>query len=161
MKSLFFFVKKKKEISKSLSFFQTKKNHFIFFKRKKRFPRSLWNLFFFFVKKKKEISNSVLSTRFSKIVTLTQFTLNYPTEFCPHGFQKSLFFLAKKKKEIFVREGEWGGSKGTSGIYTIHAKLFNSVLSKRFSKISFIYQKKKKRFLEGGGGFWVLFWHSQ
>ena len=43
-----------------------------------------------------------------------------------------------------MREGEWGGSKGTSGIYTIHAKLFNSVLSKRFSKISFIYQKKKK-----------------
>ena len=87
-------------------------------------------------------------------MTLTQFTLNYPTEFCPHGFQKSLFFLAKKKKEIFVREGEWGGSKGTSGIYTIHAKLFNSVLSKRFSKISFIYQKKKDFWkVEEGSGF--------
>ena len=45
-----------------------------------------------------------------------------------------------------MREGEWGGSKGTSGIYTIHAKLFNSVLSKRFSKISFIYKKKKEIF---------------
>ena len=68
---------------------------------------------------------------------------------------KNLFFFLAKKKEIFVREGECGGSKGTSGIYTIHAKLFNSVLSKRFSKISFIYQKKKRDFwkVEEGSGF--------
>ena len=161
MKSLFFFVKKKKRDFKISFFFSNKKKSFYFFQKKKKVSEKFMKSLFFFRKKKKEISNSVLSTRFSKIVTLTQFTLNYPTEFCPHGFQKSLFFLAKKKKKIFLREGEWGGSKGTSGIYTIHAKLFNSVLSKRFSKISFIYQKKKKRFLEGGGGFWVLFWHSQ
>ena len=48
-----------------------------------------------------------------------------------------------------MREGECGGSKGTSGIYTIHAKLFNSVLSKRFSKIFYLSKKKKEIFRRG------------
>ena len=54
-----------------------------------------------------------------------------------------------------MREGECGGSKGTSGIYTIHAKLFNSVLSKRFSKIFYLSKKKKRDFskVEEGSGF--------
>ena len=68
---------------------------------------------------------------------------------------KNLFFFLAKKKRDFCESGECGGSKGTSGIYTIHAKLFNSVLSKRFSKIFYLSKKKKRDFskVEEGSGF--------
>ena len=109
LKSLFFFRQKKKRDFKISFFFSNKKKSFYFFQKKKKVSEKFMKSLFFFRKKKKEISNSVLSTRFSKIVTLTQFTLNYPTEFCPHGFQKSLFFFSKKKKRDFCeRGGMWG-----------------------------------------------------
>ena len=66
--SFFFSSKKKKRFQNLFLFFKQKKIILFFSKEKKGF-REVYEISFFFVKKKKEISNSVLSTRFSKIVT--------------------------------------------------------------------------------------------
>ena len=68
-------------------------------------------------------------------VVFTLFTLNYSTVFCPKGFQKSLLFIKKKKRDFSKVEE---GSGFCSGTHNNHAS--GSVFA-----ISFFFFIKKKR----------------
>ena len=78
-------------------------------------------------------------------VVFTLFTLNYSTVFCPKGFQKSLLFIKKKKRDFSKVEE---GSGFCSGTHNNHAMYSTAHCPQDLRHLFFFCTKKEKIFLE-------------